>query len=299
MHDQGVNSRAGNAIMKPKVVLITGTSTGLGAATALQLALKGHTVYATMRDLSKKGDLAAAMAKANAAMTLLQLDVQDMASVTAAAEAVVKAEGRIDVLINNAGAGYARSTEQASLEEVHWVMDLNFMGVVRATKAVIPHMRKARAGHIVNISSVGGLLGQPFNEIYCAAKFAVEGYTEALASYVQPHFGIKFTAVEPGGISSAFFASAVKKMEETGGFLNDEYAPLMQKYRDRSRSRGASAFQTPDQVAEVVVKAVESADPPVRIRTSAWAEDLCALKTASDPDGKKLQRKVISDFLGD
>ena len=285
--------------MKPKVVLITGTSTGLGASTALQLAQKGHRVYATMRDLSKKGELAAAMAKANASMTLLQLDVQDMASVTAAVDAVMKSEGRIDVLINNAGAGYARSTEQASLDDVTWVMDLNFMGVVRATKAVIPHMRKARAGHIVNISSVGGLVGQPFNEIYCAAKFAVEGYTEALASYVQPHFGIKFTAVEPGGISSAFFASAIKKMEGSGGILDDEYAPIMQKYRDRSRSRGTAAFQTPDQVAEAVVNVVEAADPPVRIRTSAWAEDLCALKTASDPDGKKLQRKVIADFLGD
>jgi NAD(P)-dependent dehydrogenase (short-subunit alcohol dehydrogenase family) len=285
--------------MKPKVILITGTSTGLGAAAAIRLAKSGHAVYATMRDLSKKGDLAAAMAQAKASMTLLQLDVQDMASVTAAVGAVMKAEGRIDTLINNAGAGFARSTEQATLDDVAWVMDLNFMGVVRATKAVIPHMRKARAGHIVNISSVGGLVGQPFNEIYCAAKFAVEGYTEALASYVQPHFGIKFTAVEPGGISSAFFASAVKKMEETGGVLNDEYAPIMQKYRDRSRARGTSAFQTPDQVAEVVAKVVESADPPVRIRTSPWAEDLCALKTSADPDGKKLQRKVIADFLGD
>lgn len=285
--------------MKPKVILVTGTSSGLGAATALQLAKKGHSVFATMRDLSKKAELTSAMAQAKTSMTLLQLDVQDMASVAAAVDAVIKAEGRIDTLINNAGAGYARSTEQAALDDVAWVMDLNFMGVVRATKAVIPHMRKARSGHIVNISSVGGLVGQPFNEIYCAAKFAVEGYTEALASYVQPHFGIEFTAVEPGGIASAFFASAIKKMEETGGVLNDDYAPIMQKYRDRSRARGAAAFQTPDQAAEVVVKVVESPDPPVRVRTSQWAEELCALKTASDPDGKKLQRKVIADFLGE
>lgn len=285
--------------MKPKVILVTGTSSGSGAATALQLAKKGHSVFATMRDLSKKAELTSAMAQAKTSMTLLQLDVQDMASVAAAVDAVIKAEGRIDTLINNAGAGYARSTEQAALDDVAWVMDLNFMGVVRTTKAVIPYMRKARSGHIVNISSVGGLVGQPFNEIYCAAKFAVEGYTEALASYVQPHFGIKFTAVEPGGISSAFFASAIKKMEETGGVLNDEYAPIMQRYRDRSRARGAAAFQTPDQAAEIVVKVVESPDPPVRVRTSQWAEELCALKTASDPDGKKLQRKVVADFLGE
>jgi NAD(P)-dependent dehydrogenase (short-subunit alcohol dehydrogenase family) len=285
--------------MARKVILITGTSTGLGASTAVQLAQKGHAVYATMRDIAKKGELAAAMAQAKAAMTLVQLDVQDMASVEAAVATVVKAEGRIDTLINNAGAGFARTTEHASLDDVAWVMDVNFMGVVRVTKAVIPHMRKARAGHIVNITSVGGLVGQPFNEIYCAAKFAVEGYTEALASYIQPHFGIKFTAVEPGGISSAFFASAVKKMEDTGGFPTDDYGPIMQKYIGRSRARGTAAFQTPDQAAETVVKVVEAADPPVRVRTSAWAEELCALKTSADPDGKKLQRKVIADFLGE
>lgn len=283
--------------MKSKIVVITGASTGLGAALALQLARKGHVVYATMRDLSKKSALEAD-AKARPNLRFLAVDVQDMASVSAAVEAIVKTEGRIDVLINNAGAGYARSTEQASLDEIAWVIDLNFMGVVRATKAVIPHMRKARSGHVINISSVGGLVGQPFNEIYCGAKFAVEGFTEALASYVQPHFGVKFTAVEPGGISSEFFTSALKKMEETGGVLNDEYLPILQKYRDRSRARGTTAFQTPDQVAEVIVKVVESRDPPIRIRTSKWAEKLCALKTASDPDGKKLQRKVISDFLG-
>ena len=159
-------------------------------------------------------------------------------------------------------------------------------------------MRKARSGHIINISSVGGLVGQPFNEIYCASKFALEGFTEALASYVQPHFGIKFTAVEPGGISSEFFNSARRRISETGGLLQDEYLPILQKYMAKSQERGQIAFQTPDQVAAVVVKCLEAKDPPVRIRTSKWANNLCRLKTYADPDGKKLQRKVIDMFLG-
>jgi NAD(P)-dependent dehydrogenase (short-subunit alcohol dehydrogenase family) len=107
-------------------------------------------------------------------------------------------EGKIDVLINNAGAGFVRTVEQATEEEIRWVTDVNYFGTVRCIKEVIPHMRSARSGHIINISSVGGLVGQPFNELYCASKFAVEGLTEAMATYMEPAFGIKFTVVEPG-----------------------------------------------------------------------------------------------------
>ncbi|MBI1213338.1 MAG: SDR family NAD(P)-dependent oxidoreductase [Alphaproteobacteria bacterium] len=284
--------------MKAKVVLVTGTSSGLGASVALQAAKRGHKVYATMRDLGKKEGLEAAANGAKVQLSILALDVQNMKSIETAVDDIIGREGRIDAVVNNAGTGYARSTEQAPLEDVSWIMDVNFMGAVRMTKVVIPYMRKARSGHFINISSVGGLVGQPFNEIYCASKFALEGFTEALASYVQPHFGVKFTAVEPGGISSEFFNSALKRISETGGLLQDEYLPILEKYMAKSRERGQTAFQTPDQVAAVVVKCLEAKDPPLRIRTSKWANDLCRLKTYADPDGKKLQRKVIDMFLG-
>ncbi len=281
-----------------KIVLITGASTGLGFSIAIQAAQGGHRVYATMRDLAKQDALQAAASTAGVALETLALDVQNVASVNAAVATVIEREGRIDVLVNNAGAGYARSTEQASYDDIDWVMDVNFMGVVRATKAVIPHMRAARSGHIINISSIGGLVGQPFNEIYCAAKFAVEGYTEALASYVQPSFGVKFTVVEPGGIRSEFGNSAMKQITSTGGMLEDEYLPILQKYLGGAQARGTSAYQTSDEAAAVVIGCMEAADPPIRIRTSAWAEDLCDLKTRADPDGKKLQKKVVEMFLG-
>ncbi|WP_171179661.1 SDR family oxidoreductase [Ruegeria sp. HKCCD8929] len=283
----------------PKIILITGTSTGLGVQIAVQTAKAGHKVYATMRDLSKRDGLEVAAADAGAALDILQLDVQDSESVTAAVERVISAEGRIDTLINNAGAGYVRTTEQATEDEINWVMDVNFTGVVRCTKAVIPHMRKARSGHVITVSSVGGLVGQPFNEIYCAAKFAVEGFTEALASYVTPNFGIDFTVVEPGGIQSEFAANVMKHVEATGGMLEDEYLPILHKYVGgaQARAAGSGIYQTADEVAAVIMECVEAEEPPIRRRTSDWAENFTRFKTELDPNGKKQQASVIEQFL--
>lgn len=173
------------------------------------------------------------------------------------------------------------------------------MGVVWCTKAVIGHMRKARSGHVITISSVSGLVGQLFNKIYCGAKFGVEGYMEAMASYITPSFNIHFTTIEPGGIASEFAATVLKKVEETGGMLEDEYLPILQKYIAGSQNRqaGSDIYQTADEVAQVVLECVDTTDPPIRKRTSKWGEAFCGLKTDLDPDGKKLQAKVIETFL--
>lgn len=283
-----------------KVILITGTSTGLGISIAVQAAQAGHKVYATMRNLEKRAALEAAVDKSGFALNIMQLDVQNTTSVNAAVAKIMAAEGRIDVLINNAGVGFVRSTEQASEDDITWVTDVNYMGVVRCTKAVMPHMRAQRSGHIVTISSVGGLVGQPFNEFYCAAKFAVEGYMEAMASYITPSFGINFTCVEPGGISTEFAPNVLRQVAESGGMLEDEYLPILQKYIGSSQNRqaGADVYQTADEVAEVVMTCVVSDSPPIRTRTSRWSEDMCVLKTGLDSDGKALQAQVIAQFLG-
>lgn len=282
-----------------KIILITGTSSGLGVSVAILAAKAGHKVYATMRNLAKRETLEQAAKTANVDLDILQLDVQDSASITACVDEILKREGRIDTLINNAGAGFVRSTEQASEEDINWVMDVNYMGVVRCTKAVIGHMRQARSGHVITISSVGGLVGQPFNEIYCGAKFGVEGYMEAMASYITPNFGINFTTIEPGGIASEFATSVLKQVEETGGMLDDEYLPILQKYVGGSQDRqaGSDIYQTADEVAEVVLECVDADAPPIRKRTSKWGEAFCGLKTDLDPDGKKLQAQVIEQFL--
>ena len=282
----------------PKVILITGTSTGLGVATAVQAAQAGHTVYATMRNTQKRGTLDAAAQVAGVSLNVLQLDVQDTGSVNAAIDTVIAEQGRIDVLINNAGMGYVRSLEQAEETDIQKILDINYTGVTRCIKAVMPHMRKARAGHVINISSVGGLVGQPFNEIYCGAKFAVEGLTEAMASYITPAFGIHFTAVEPGGIASEFANTVLEQVEQTGGMLEDEYLPILQKYIAGSQNRQETGiYQTADEVAAIVMKVMGSQQPPVRTRTSEWSEDFSKLKTGLDPDGLKQQSLVAEQFL--
>ncbi|MDV7142457.1 SDR family oxidoreductase [Tropicimonas sp. TH_r6] len=282
-----------------KVILVTGTSTGLGIAIAVQAAQAGHIVYATMRNLDRSAALETAAEAAGVALNLMQLDVQDGTSIDKAVARIIREHGRIDTLVNNAGLGFVRNIEQASDAEIARIMDINFMGVVRCTRAVLPHMRAARAGHVVNISSVGGLVGQPFNEIYCGAKFAVEGLTESLASYVTPGFGIDFTTVEPGGIATEFANTVLKEVAETGGMLEDDYLPLLQKYVGGSQSRqdGSDIYQNAEQVADVVLTTIEAETPPLRVRTSVWSEEFTQLKTGLDPDGCKQRDRVVERFL--
>ena len=279
--------------MSKSVVLITGASGGLGLAVALAAAKAGFRVYASMRNTAKAGVLAQTKG-----VTVLPLDVEQTDSVTAAVAAVIAAEGRIDALIANAGIGFVRTTEQATEADINWVMNVNFMGVVRCVKAVLPHMRVAGSGRVIAVSSVGGLVGQPFNEVYCASKFAVEGYIESLASYVGPAFGLHFSLVEPGGISSDFAASAFKHYGATGGMVEDDYLPLIQRYIGGADARSSGVFQTPDAVAQVVLQCLQAEKPPVRIRTSDWAEAFTRLKTLGDPDGRLLQAEIVQKMLG-
>lgn len=283
-----------------KVILITGTSSGVGLSLAVKLAADGHMVYASMRDLTKAGTLEEAMAAQGLGYHLLPLDVESKESVDGAIQSIITEQGKIDCLINNAGAGFVNTLEHTSEEQIQKIMDINFMGVVRTTKAVIPHMRQANQGQIINISSVGGLVGQPFNEIYCAAKFAVEGFTESLASYLQA-FNIQFTAVEPGGIASEFINNVFKN-HQTPTFEQDEqYTNLFSQYVSGAQNRAASeqnsVYQTSDEVADCIIDVINSSNPPLRVRTSAWAEEFCELKTKADPTGNESVDKVYQRFL--
>ena len=290
-----------------KTILVTGCSSGLGLAIAVKAAQSGFAVYATMRDLNKRAALDTAIQQAGIEMEVRRLDVQDSDTIDTCLQEIIDAHGRIDTLVNNAGAGYVRTTEQSTEEDVAWIMDVNFHGIVRTTKAALPYMRAARTGHIINITSVGGLVGQPFNEFYCAAKFAVEGYTEALSTYITPAFGVNFSCIEPGGITSEFANSALAHFAKTGGMIDDEYRPVLEKYIGEAQARskmaesgeGTPVYQTAEQVADVVMACATSPSPPLRQRTSPWAEEICALKTHADPDGTKLQAQVIERFLGD
>ncbi|MGB3454951.1 MAG: SDR family oxidoreductase [Litorimonas sp.] len=286
-----------------KTVLITGCSTGLGVALSVQAAQAGYTVVATMRNLDKRDTLDAALADAGVTADVRALDVTDLDQIDRVVSGVIAEHGGIHALINNAGAAQLRTTEQASDEELQWMTEVNYYGVVRMTKAVLPHMRAARSGRVINISSVGGLVGQPFNDFYCAAKFAVEGYTESLASYVGPAFGLHFSTVEPGGISTAFANNVMAHLAQTGGVLDDAYKPILEAYvggaRRRAEGGQSIAYQNADAVAEVVMDVLRSDAPPLRTRTSEWSEAFTKLKTVGDPTGRKQVEDVIERFLGE
>lgn len=282
-------------------VLITGTSSGVGLEASLLFASKGYKVYASMRNLAKATALKEKIKEGNLDIEIVELDVTKIDSIKKAVETIVEKDGKIDVLVNNAGAGFAKTTEQSSEEEIRWVTNVNYHGVVFCTQAVLPYMRKQRSGQIISVTSVGGLVGQPFNELYCGAKFAVEGYMEGLASYVTDAFNINFSCVEPGGISTEFMTSAVEKTTVGGQLASGEYLPIFQQYMDKSVSRSSESaeivFQTGTEVAEVVLEVAENEHPPMRTRTSEWGEELCELKTKADPDGTKLVNQVKAKFL--
>ncbi|WP_111707454.1 SDR family oxidoreductase [Lutibacter citreus] len=282
-------------------ILITGTSTGVGLESSILFAKNGFKVYATMRNLDKAEALKDKIKEDNLDIEILSLDVTNTSSIALAVNTIIEKDGKIDILLNNAGAGFAKTTEQATEEEIKWVTDVNYHGVVFCTQAVLPFMRKQKSGQIINVTSVGGLVGQPFNELYCGAKFAVEGYMEALATYVCDAFNIKISNVEPGGISTEFMTSAIGKTAVEGKFATGEYLPIFEKYMAGNQKRATESkeqvYQTGIEVANVVLSVAQNENPPLRIRTSKWAEDFCELKTKSDPDGTKLVNQLKSSFL--
>ena len=246
-----------------KVLLVTGASTGLGVAVAVEAAKRGYTVYATMRDTEKRAQLDEAAAEASVTLHVTQLDVTRTSEVEEVIGGIVAAQGQIDCVVANAGIGYVRTTEHALEEEFSEVLNTNLLGVFRCVKVALPYMRAQGSGRFVAVSSVGGLIGQPFNEVYCASKFALEGYFESLASYVTPSFGIHFSLVEPGGITSEFATSILKRITETGGFPEDDYKPLIDRYIGGRASRNSDGvFQTAEEVAQVVMDCATAEAPP-------------------------------------
>lgn len=296
----GMNIHSNLKNMKTNV-LITGTSSGVGFESAILFAKNNFKVYATMRNLKKSNKLKQRIEEENLDIEILPLDVTKIDSIHSAVQTIIEKDGKIDVLVNNAGAGFAKTTEQASEDEIKWVTEVNYHGVVFCTQAVLPHMRKQKFGQIISITSVGGLVGQPFNELYCGAKFAVEGFMEGLATYVSDAFNINITCVEPGGIATEFMTSAIEKTAIEGQFATGEYAPIFERYMAGNQKRANESkhqvYQTGIEVAEIVLGIAKNDNPPLRIRTSEWAENFCELKTLADPTGRKIVKQIQDSFL--
>ncbi|MFE9451907.1 SDR family NAD(P)-dependent oxidoreductase [Streptomyces sp. NPDC006739] len=270
----------------PKTVLITGTSSGIGLAAAIGAARAGWATIATMRDTSKAEALLKAATEADVAdrIQVKRLDVTDSAGIAACLDEVVAEHGRLDALVNNAGAAQVGTIEQGSVEDVRAAMEVNFFGVVAVTRAALPHLRASK-GRVITVSSVGGVVGQPFNEAYCAAKFAVEGFMQSLAP-VAATVGVDVTVVEPGAVASEFVANLgldVPALLAAAG----PYGPALEAYITRTRQSFGNA-QTPAEAAAPIIDALTAPRPPFRVQTSQWARDFVAT-TLADLDGSAVQ----------
>jgi len=267
----------------PKVALVTGCSTGIGLSTAVLLGEAGWTVVATMRDPDKSGPLEERAEGAGVALDVRALDVSDEASILRCVEGVTADHGRIDLLVNNAGFGAVGSVEQLPDEILRDVMETNFFGVWTCTRAVMPGMRERGSGRIVSVTSVGGLVGQPFNEAYCASKFAVEGMMEGLAPLAR-RFGVHVSLVEPGPVLTPFVDSVRAKAPVTLAGDIPGYAALAAAYLGASRGVFAEHGQSADDVGALIVAVAETEEPHLRYQTSDYVRDLAGLK-AADPTG--------------
>ncbi|MEK2475795.1 SDR family oxidoreductase [Streptomyces noursei] len=268
-----------------KTVLITGTSSGIGLATAIGAARAGWSVAATMRDTGKADALLKAAAENDVAghIQVKRLDVADPESIATCLDEVIAEHGRLDALVNNAGAGHLGTLEQESVQDVRAVMEVNFFGVLNVTKAALPLLRASK-GRVVTVTSVGGVIGQPFNEAYCAAKFAVEGFMESLAP-VAATAGVAVSVVEPGAVASEFVSNVGGRdtaLEQAG-----PYAPALRAYLARSRDAFAAA-QTPQGAAASIVELLETDQPAFRVQTSEAARAFTAVKL-NDGDGSAVQ----------
>ncbi|GGO81605.1 SDR family NAD(P)-dependent oxidoreductase [Wenjunlia tyrosinilytica] len=267
--------------MTDKVVLITGTSSGIGLAAAVASARAGMRTVATLRDTGRADALRKAAETAGVELDIRRLDVTDAASVAAAVDSVVADYGRLDAVVNNAGAGHVGTIENETVDDVRQVMEVNFFGVVQVTKAALPHLR-ASGGRLITVTSVGGVIGQPFNEAYCASKFAVEGFMESLAP-VAARVGVTVSVVEPGAVASEFVANVGIDAAEAVGAAGP-YAPSLQAYITRTTGQFSSGAQTPDQAAEPILEALTAERPAFRIQTSQWARGFNGTKL-TDLDG--------------
>jgi len=250
-------------ITKSKIALVTGASSGIGAATAERLARAGFKVYGTSRRAAQEGQRSFAM---------LPLDVTSDESVETTVTEVLRLEGRIDLLLNNAGFGVAPAgAEESSLEQARAIFDTNFFGIVRMTRAVVPHMRHQGEGRIINVGSVLGFLPAPYMALYAATKHAIEGYSESLDHELRTR-GIRVSVIEPAYTRTQFDANFVQPDSKL-----DEYREVRAALSKRLKEVIEGADE-PAVVADVVLKAALAAQPKLRYAAGGLANRLRMLR---------------------
>ena len=242
-----------------RVALVTGASSGIGEASANKLLAAGYRVYGTSRRGPAAGEHA---------FPLLPLDVTDDASVKAAIEALIQREGRIDLLVNNAGFGVSpAAAEESSIEQARQIFDTNFMGIVRVTRVVLPHMRHQGSGRVINIGSILGIVPLPYVALYAASKHAVEGYSGALDHELRTQ-GIRVSVIEPAYIKTQFEAHNIEPDAKLEAY------ELIRAKLTKVVSKAMATAESAEVVAEVVVNAAQSARPKVRYTAGTLAAKL-------------------------
>jgi len=256
-----------------RVILVTGSSSGIGRATAIEAARRGHRVFATARNRNDLADL-----ERPDGLETLALDVTDGVSIRAAVESALARAGRLDALVNNAGYAQYGAAEEVTLDEWRAQFEVNLFGAIAATQAVLPSMRRQRAGTIVNVSSVSGRVAIPFAAPYSASKHALEAVSDALRIELAA-FGVRVVLVEPGPIETRFTERArsiVAPLLARPGPYRELYA-LAERAMEGEFQKGV---QPPEVVARVVVDAIESERPRPRYPIGLMSRALFPLKTA-------------------
>ena len=243
-----------------QTVLVTGVSSGIGWATALDLAGRGYSVIGTSRSRSRLTPLQEKASERGLSVAAVELDINTDEGVAEVLPRLVDEHGVIDVLVNNAGYGLWGPIEGYSVEELKSEFETNLFAVVRLIKAVLPGMMRQRRGTIVNVGSVAGRLATPFHSAYSASKFALEGLSESLRSELGP-FGVRVAVVEPGGVRTNFHRDRVLPVGLQD--VASRYSPYIDTYR-RRHSRIESYGADPIKVARVIHKVIRSRSPALR-----------------------------------
>ena len=274
-----------------KVAVVTGSSIGIGNATALALARSGFLTYATMRNLGKSDGIKSAAEKEKLPLRVAQLDVTDEDSIKSATQSILSEAGRIDVLVNNAGYGLGGAFEDLSMDELKAQYETNVFGLIRVTQAVLPAMRKQGSGRIINMSSGAGRFGYPGGSAYVSSKFAIEGLSESLAYELEP-FGIRVVLIEPGFIRTNFAGGMVyaKRAQDP----KSPYSQMMQMVASISDKLMENS-SPPELVADMVVDAAKSNAPNLRYLAGKDVEQwVAAKKRMSDEEFQSMMKQGMS-----
>jgi NAD(P)-dependent dehydrogenase (short-subunit alcohol dehydrogenase family) len=272
-----------------KVFLVTGSSRGLGRQIAEKVLAAGHSLVATARRPEQLADLAE---RYGDRVRTVALDVTDPQAAQAAVDTAVEAFGRLDVVVNNAGYANSGSVEDTPADDFRAQVDANFFGVFNVTRAALPVLREQGAGHVVQVSSVGGRVTTPGLSAYQSAKFAVGGFSEVLAKEVAP-LGVKVTVLEPGGMRTDWAGSSMAVHP-----VSPAYAPTVGAVNELRTRLLARAASDPAKVADVVLRLVELDEPPVRLLLGSDAVRFAAQteRTRAESDARWRELSESTDY---